>query len=77
MNIQYEISAVVVEQNGLNKISSATIHSTKHIKRFVLLLIEDVDGYAPTPEALDEVTTKLLIHREASFNNIQISLEVY
>lgn len=72
----YSVAATARDRYNSTKSAHFTVNGTTRIKQLVAILIEDVDGYFPAENILEQVVANLMIHRSATHNNVELEMEV-
>ena len=72
----YSVTATARDRYNSTKSASFEVNGTSRIKQLVAILIEDVDGYFPTEDTIEQVVANLMIHRSATHNNVELEMEV-
>lgn len=72
----YNVTATARDRYNSTKSANFSINSTTRIKDLIVIMLEDVDGYAPTEDALNDITNHLLIHRSYTYNSVELEMDV-
>lgn len=72
----YGVTATVRDRYNSTKSANFAVNGTTRIKQLVAILIEDVDGYFPAENVIEQVVANLMIHRAATHNNVELEMDV-